>query len=78
MPDAALMIIATSLMALLIISQALLRGWRGWLDLRRLEIGALRAPRAARAGSGTASLIELADLQERVCKLEGIAASIDF
>ena len=58
---------------LLIISTALLRGWTGWLDVKRLELetgsGSDRAPAPAR--------IELADLKERVRKLEAIASGIE-
>ncbi|QAY78634.1 hypothetical protein [Sphingosinicella sp. BN140058] len=46
-------------------SLALLRGWRGWLALKRLE---LDGPAA-----GTHGRIELAGLRERVRRLEAIA-----
>lgn len=54
---------------------AALKGWQGWLDLRRLEIGG--RPSEHIAPSPT-SRIELADLKERVRKLEGIAAGVDL
>ena len=52
----------------------MLKGWRGWLELKRLEIdrGHGAAP-VARAGGR----IEIADLKERVRNLEAIAAGID-
>jgi hypothetical protein len=40
--------------------------WRGWLDLKR------------DAGSGTMGRIEVADLKERVRRLEAIAAGVDL
>lgn len=55
---------------------AALRGWQGWLDLKRLELGAVQ-PRGSSHG-GTAERIELADLKERIRKLESLAACIDL
>jgi hypothetical protein len=55
---------------------AALKGWQGWLDLKRLELGSA-PPRASGHGS-TAERIELADLKERIRKLESIAACIDL
>lgn len=57
-------------------SLAALKGWHGWLELKRLELGGRRAD-ADYAPSPT-SRIELADLKERVRKLEGIAAGVDL
>jgi hypothetical protein len=54
-----------------------LRGWQGWLDLKRLELGAGQAG-AARETGGMAELIEMADLKERIRKLESIAACVDL
>ena len=52
-----------------------LRGWKAWLDYKRLEL-------AAQTGDATlpptTGRIELADLKERVRKLEAIAAGIDL
>lgn len=56
-----------------IVSSAMLRGWSGWLELRRMEIeksGGSAAPAAARG--------ELADLKDRVRKLEAIASGVDL
>jgi hypothetical protein len=55
---------------------AALKGWQGWLDLKRLELAATD-PRTASHG-GMAERIELADLKERIRKLESIAACIDL
>jgi len=70
-----LTIAAASLAALVIATQAALTGWRGWLELRRLEIETLRAT-GNPPSSG--SRIEIADLRERVRKLEAIAAGVDL
>ena len=63
------------LTALGIILFAALKGWQGWLDLKRLELDTTQ-PRAASHG-GMAERIELADLKERIRKLESLAACID-
>ena len=63
------------LIALGILAWAGLAGWYGWLDLRRMEVE--RGHDAASPPS-PASRIELADLKERVRKLEAIAAGIDL
>lgn len=68
-------IAASCLIGLLISSHAALRGWRGWLELRRLEIE--RSVGEA-APPPTGSRIEIADLKERVRKLEAIAAGIEL
>lgn len=52
-----------------------LRGWQGWLDVKRLELaGTVRREGRSPAGD----LIEMADLRERVRKLETIASCIDL
>lgn len=64
--------------ALAICLAVALRGWNGWLELKRLELTGAgtsgdRGP-AATAGER----IEMADLKERIRKLESLAASIDL
>jgi hypothetical protein len=63
------------LAALIIAAAAFLRGWQGWLELRKMEIasngGMTEVPRAG-------GRIEIADLKERVRKLEQIASGIDL
>ena len=74
-------ITATSgLIAIIVIAAALLRGWQGWLDLKRQELERTPGQRpAADEGStiGTAR-IELADLKERIRKLEAIASGVEL
>ena len=67
---------AMGLAGLAIFLAAALRGWQGWLELKRLELTSAR-PADGRTGSMT-ERIELADLKERIRKLESIAACIDL
>jgi hypothetical protein len=55
-----------------------LSGWRGWLALKHQELDAHHAPQAAPAMPTAASRIEIADLKERIRKLEAIAAGVDL
>ncbi|PVX30780.1 hypothetical protein [Sphingomonas pokkalii] len=58
---------------------AALSGWRGWLALKHRELAELHRPEmAAAAMPNAASRIELADLKERIRKLEAIAAGVDL
>lgn len=51
-----------------------LKGWEGWLDLKRLELaGQRQEPR-----SPAMERIEMADLKERIRKLEAIASCVDL
>ncbi len=60
-----------------IVTFAGFRGWQGWLDVRKLELTGTGTGRKE-PRSQTADLIEMADLRERVRKLESIAACIDL
>jgi hypothetical protein len=66
---------STSLAGLGIATFAGLRGWQGWLDVKRLELAG-NGRREPRSPAG--DMIEMADLRERVRKLESIAAVIDL
>lgn len=58
-----------------VITAGALRGWKGWLELKRLELQG--RPEPERPGN-TGSRIEIADLKERIRKLEAIAAGVDL
>ena len=60
-----------------IVTAGALRGWRGWLELKRMELQTHSAETAAPAPTMT-SRIEIADLKERIRKLEAIAAGVDL
>jgi hypothetical protein len=52
-----------------------LKGWQAWLDFKRLELAAQTGDHSLPPATGR---IELADLKERVRKLEAIASGIDL
>ena len=60
-----------------IVTAGALRGWRGWLELKRLELQS-RSTDETVPGPSMSSRIELADLKERIRKLEAIAAGVDL
>ena len=65
-----LLMAASALMGLLVIAGATLKGWQDWLALKSHEIEG-----GAREG---AARIEIADLKERIRKLEAIANGVDL
>lgn len=70
-----LILAAASLAGLAMVTLAGLRGWNGWLDLKRAEIGQGRMQDATPPSA--AARIEVADLKERIRRLEAIAAGVD-
>jgi thioredoxin reductase len=67
-------IAGSGLAGLSIAAYAGLKGWQGWLDLKRLELAAQRTPERGPA----MDRIEMADLRERIRKLESIASCVDL
>ena len=51
-----------------------LAGWRGWLQLKHRELSAHEPP----AHPSATQRIEIADLKERIRKLEAIAAGVEL
>jgi hypothetical protein len=78
MPSAYLIIATTALLGLLVISATLLRGWQGWLALKTRELDLQRRPEPGAANGSGMARIEIADLKERIRKLEAIAAGVDL
>ena len=76
--DSLVILSAAALTGLATLSAVFAWSWKAWLDLRRhaLDHG------AARTGLGdvpaVANRIDLADLRERIKKLEAIAAGVDL
>jgi hypothetical protein len=52
-----------------------LKAWNGWLELKKMELTQTAGDRGLPPATGR---IEIADLRERVRKLEAIAAGIDI
>ena len=57
------------------LSIAGLKAWNGWLELKKMELTPIAGERGLPPATGR---IEMADLRERVRKLEAIAAGIDI
>ncbi|MBV9528131.1 hypothetical protein [Sphingomonas sp.] len=68
-------IAASSLAGVGAASIAGLKAWNGWLELKRMELTHECGDRSLPPASGR---IEMADLKERIRKLEAIAAGIDM
>ncbi len=72
------LITAASFAGLVVVTVAALKGWRDWIGLQRLSFEG-RSPAEPTGGvPSSAARIELADLRERVRKLEAIAAGVDL
>ena len=76
-PTVYLAVLAVAIAGLCIATAAVLKGWQGWLEIKRLEIAHGRG-RHDPAGPSPAARIEIADLKERVRKLEAIATGVDL
>jgi hypothetical protein len=57
---------------------ACLRGWQGWLDLKRIELAGHARTRGESTPAPAMERIEIADLKERIRKLEAIASCVDL
>ncbi|WP_422343691.1 hypothetical protein [Parasphingorhabdus sp.] len=73
-PSFYLMTAAFTLIGLTAVSLIALRGWRDWIALKTKE---LEQKREENPPSAT-SRIEVADLKERIRKLEAIAAGVEL
>ena len=69
----------TAILVAAILCGAALSAWRGWLDLKRLELGRKgEADPAAEPERDTGALIELAAVKERLRRLEAIASGVEL
>ena len=64
---------AFGLAATALLCATALRAWRGWLELRRLELG-----RHPGTGEDVGLRIELAAVKERLKRLEAIANDVEL
>ncbi len=73
---------AAGLAGLSMLTFATLTGWRGWLAFKQQELRAFGEPDPGRSAGPTlpnaGARIEIADLKERIRKLEAIAAGVDL
>lgn len=74
--DSLVVLSGTGLLALSIVTAVAAWSWRGWLELQhhRFEHG----PRATQDLPAVGARIDLADMKERIKKLEAIAAGVDM
>ena len=79
-PNLYITVAVAGLAGLGMITAASLSGWRGWLALKRQELIDRHAAETqpGQASPSIASRIEVADLKERIRKLEAIAAGVDL
>jgi hypothetical protein len=68
----------TSVIGTGIITFAALKGFHSWLDLKKAELDAHSPAALGQPASNAGNRIELADLKERIRKLEAIAAGVDL
>jgi hypothetical protein len=76
-PNFYLIIGAFAVTCVAVVATISLRGWRDWIALKHAELQAHQHGGGVAVPS-TVSRIEVADLKERVKKLEAIAAGIDL
>ncbi len=74
---ASLLFAATALGITAMLCLAATRAWRGWLELKRLELAARPAESEA-AEDEIGVRIELAAVRERLKKLEAIASGVEL
>jgi len=80
-PNLYITLAVSGLAGLGMVTAAALSGWRGWLALKHQELTSSRQAASgepAISGPSAASRIEVADLKERIRKLEAIAAGVDL
>ena len=67
-----------ALLAVAMITAATLKGWQDWLTLKARELEARSRPEPDAGNPTGMARIEIADLKERIRKLEAIAAGVDL
>ena len=81
--EPSIIIAAAALVGLVIVAGALLRGWQDWLALKQRELDSAGHLHTSDSSSSNgspmgAARIEIADLKERIRKLEAIASGVDL
>jgi hypothetical protein len=77
-PNVYVTIAAAGLAGLAMLTFAMLTGWRGWLSYKLEQLHAGGNANAGPALPNASARIEIADLKERIRKLEAIAAGVDL
>ncbi|UUL83647.1 hypothetical protein [Sphingomonas qomolangmaensis] len=77
-PNLYLIIATEGLLGLGLVTAGMLAGWRGWLALKRQELAMAGAHDPAPQAPSASQRIEIADLKERMRKLEAIAAGVEL
>lgn len=79
-PNLYLTMAGASLAGLGMVCTAALAGWRGWLSLKERELATLGEHGHGDGPSlpNASARIEIADLKERIRKLEAIASGVDL
>lgn len=67
-----------ALAGLAMLTFATLAGWRGWLAFKHQQLHAFGETNPAPSLPNASARIEIADLKERIRKLEAIAAGVDL
>lgn len=80
MIDPTMILAAASLLGICVIAFAVLKAWEGWLAFKRHELERLEKSPREIEGNATlgAARIEVADLKERIKKLEAIASGVEL
>ena len=79
MTDTNLLLASMSLLGIAMLVAAILRGWQGWLAFKTRELDLRRAQGHSDSGSAEGlARIEIADLKERIRKLEAIASGVEM
>ncbi|RZM15154.1 MAG: hypothetical protein EOP67_64125 [Sphingomonas sp.] len=77
-PNFYMTIAVAGLAGLAMLTFATLTGWRGWLSYKLEQLHAVGDANAGPALPNASARIEIADLKERIRKLEAIAAGVDL
>ncbi|PCD01844.1 hypothetical protein COC42_16860 [Sphingomonas spermidinifaciens] len=78
-PQFYLVMAAAGLVALAMVTAGMLTAWRGWLALKQQQMAlAGNHMPSDMPGPSPTQRIEIADLKERIKKLEAIAAGVDL
>jgi hypothetical protein len=73
-----LILAAAAVLVTAMICLTALTAWRGWLELKRLQLRTPRAEGHEQEAETPAALIELASVRERLRRLEAIANGVEL